>query len=170
LNLLYLQQLIRNQLSKPIQELVKGYSSVTNIDLQWGEQDAFGHLNNASFLRFFESGRIAFYFQLIEPALSKDSQFSHGITKIGPIVKTVKCDYKLPVTYPDNICVATRVPIEGIGKDRYNVEAIMVSRKLEKIVAKSEVVVVTYDYRIGKKADIPADYKKLLINLEKNQK
>jgi len=46
----------------------------------------------------------------------------------------------------------------------------MVSRKLEKIVAKSEVVVVTYDYRIGKKADIPSDYKKLLINLEKNRK
>ncbi|OUM63605.1 hypothetical protein PIROE2DRAFT_61183 [Piromyces sp. E2] len=160
----------KQQLSKPIQELVKGYSSVTNIDLQWGEQDAFGHLNNASFLRFFESGRIAFYFQLIEPALPKNSQFGHGITKIGPIVKTVKCDYKLPVTYPDNICVATRVPIEGIGKNRYNVEAIMVSRKLEKIVAKSEVVVVTYDYRIGKKADIPADYKNILINLEKKNK
>jgi len=46
----------------------------------------------------------------------------------------------------------------------------MVSRKLEKIVAKSEVVVVTYDYRIGKKADIPADYKDLLIKLEKNRK
>jgi len=28
----------RQQLSKPIQELVKEYSSVTNIDLQWGEQ------------------------------------------------------------------------------------------------------------------------------------
>jgi len=160
----------RQQLSKPIQELVKEYSSVTNIDLQWGEQDAFGHLNNAHFLKFFESGRIAFYFQLVEPALSKDSEYGHGITKIGPIVKTVKCDYKLPVTYPDNICVATRVPIEGIGKNGYNVEAIMVSRKLEKIVAKSEVVVVTYDYRIGKKADIPADYKDLLIKLEKNRK
>ena len=76
----------------------------------------------------------------------------------------------MPVTYPDNICVATRVPISGIGKDRYTVEAIMVSRKLEKIVAKSEVVVVTYDYRIGKKAEIPSDYKKILINLEKNRK
>ncbi|ORX83110.1 hypothetical protein BCR32DRAFT_326543 [Anaeromyces robustus] len=159
----------RSQLSKPVQDLVKDYSSVTNIDLQWGEQDAFGHLNNASFLRFFESGRIAFYFQLIDPNLSKNSEFGHGITKIGPIVKTVKCDYKLPVTYPDNICVATRIPIESIGKNRYTVDAIMVSRKLEKIVAKSEVVVVTYDYRIGKKADIPSDYKELLVKLEKNK-
>jgi len=31
----------RRQLSKSIQDLVKDYSSVTNIDLQWGEQVIF---------------------------------------------------------------------------------------------------------------------------------
>ena len=36
------------------------YSAIISIPIQWGDQDAFGHVNNTVPIRWFESSRIAF--------------------------------------------------------------------------------------------------------------
>ena len=37
------------------------YPVVVPVVVQWGDQDAFGHVNNTVFLRWFEVGRIAYF-------------------------------------------------------------------------------------------------------------
>ncbi|MBC8876759.1 MAG: acyl-CoA thioesterase, partial [Planctomycetes bacterium] len=36
------------------------YPSVVTLPVQWGDQDAFGHVNNTVPLRWFETSRIAY--------------------------------------------------------------------------------------------------------------
>lgn len=40
--------------------LLAGFPVVIEIPVQWGDQDAFGHVNNTVYLRWLESGRIAY--------------------------------------------------------------------------------------------------------------
>ena len=37
-----------------------GFPVVVSWPVQWGDQDAFGHVNNTIYFRWFESGRIAY--------------------------------------------------------------------------------------------------------------
>ena len=39
-----------------------------DMDVRWGDMDALGHVNNARYLTFFETGRIA-YFERLGPDL-----------------------------------------------------------------------------------------------------
>jgi len=37
------------------------FPSVTPIDVAWGDMDAFGHVNNTRYFRYFETARIAYF-------------------------------------------------------------------------------------------------------------
>ena len=39
-------------------EALRDFPLVVEIPVQWGDQDAFGHVNNAAYFRWFESARI----------------------------------------------------------------------------------------------------------------
>src|ERR1700677_2939135 len=41
--------------------LLAGFSVAIAIPVQWGDQDAFAHVNNVVFFRWFESARIAYF-------------------------------------------------------------------------------------------------------------
>jgi acyl-CoA thioester hydrolase len=40
--------------------LLAGFPIIAHLPVQWGEMDAYGHLNNAVVFRFFESARVLF--------------------------------------------------------------------------------------------------------------
>ncbi|MCB0148997.1 MAG: acyl-CoA thioesterase, partial [Caldilineaceae bacterium] len=42
-------------------DLLAGYPVVIEIPVAWGEMDAFQHVNNIVYFRYFESGRIAYF-------------------------------------------------------------------------------------------------------------
>ena len=39
--------------------LLRGFPGIIELPVSWGEMDAFGHLNNVVYFRYFESARIA---------------------------------------------------------------------------------------------------------------
>ncbi|KAI8824384.1 HotDog domain-containing protein [Fimicolochytrium jonesii] len=149
---------IREALPPKVADLVEDYPSLTTLPVQWGEQDPFGHLNNVIYLRYFESGRIAYFDQIIKPGLTQRAYNSFIQARgVGPIVKTVSCKYKSPVRYPDTITVGVRIPRETLEKDRFVQEAVLVSHAQGRVVATAECQVVTYDYGELRKADIPPE-------------
>ena len=75
------------------QEFRKRHPAVVEIPVQWGEQDGFGHVNNAVFIRWFESSRIE-YLRLLGIRLTANG--------IGPILAAVSCNFRLQVKYPDD--------------------------------------------------------------------
>ena len=44
-----------------MKQLKKEYPVVLNQDIIWGDMDAFGHINNTVYFRYFEDARIAYF-------------------------------------------------------------------------------------------------------------
>lgn len=142
-----------------MKKLISAYPVVIEIPIAWGDMDAFQHVNNIVYFKHFESARIS-YFEKID--------FLEGMNKtgIGPIMASTQCRYKIPLTYPDHVTVGAKV--DTIEKDRFIMKYAVISHKLKKIAALGEGVLVTFDYQNNKKAFIPDEIRKRIIDLEKS--
>lgn len=130
---------------------------VIEVPVQWGEMDAFNHVNNVMYFRYFESARIAY--------LEKIGHIeTMNATGIGPILASARCDFKRPLTYPDRIFVGIRV--SEMGTDRFTMQFRIFSEKLQKIAAEGDGVIVSYNYRERRKAPIPQEVRRRIEELE----
>jgi acyl-CoA thioester hydrolase len=132
---------------------------VIDIPVAWGEMDALRHVNNIVYFRYFESARIAYFEKL------RFWDFMNQ-TGIGPILASIQCKFKMPLTYPDTVSVGTRIP--RIEQDRFVMEYCAVSHKSQAIVAEGESVVVSYNYRESKKAPLPEEMKQRILTIEES--
>jgi len=131
---------------------------IIKINLAWGEMDAFQHVNNIVYFRYFESARMA-YFERIHFA---DPEINAGV---GPILAHTQCRFRKALTYPDTISVGVRVA--EIKADRFVMELGIFSQRLQKIVAEGTAEIVAFDYRQNKKTPLPESVRKKIEELEK---
>lgn len=133
------------------------YPVSLSIAVAWGDMDAFAHLNNAVYFRYFESARIAYFERMgiYEPGAP---------TGLGPILGSTGCRFKAPLTYPDTARVGARV--RDIGEDRFTMEYVVWSERLGRVAATGEAVVVVYDYAAGQKAPLPAEWRERIEAIE----
>ncbi len=80
----------------------KQYPVQIELPVQWGDMDAFNHVNNTSYFKYFESVRIAYFEKL--GVMGQDNT-----TNIAPILAETNCRYKLPLHYPDTITVGASI-------------------------------------------------------------
>lgn len=139
-------------------ELLSHYPVVVEIPVAWGEMDALGHVNNIIYFRYFETARIA-YMRKIDFIASLDQM------EVGPILGSIDCKFKYPVTFPDTLAVGVRT-LE-IQEDRFVVEHCIVSQHARRIAATGEGIIVAYDYQARKKARLPDKIKQRIQELEK---
>jgi acyl-CoA thioester hydrolase len=144
-----------------VQELLSDYPVVVELPVVWGEMDAFQHVNNVVYFRYFESARIAYSMKIGLHAL-------RDLTGIGPILGSTSCKYRLPLTYPDTVSVGARTV--KIEEDRFTMKYAIVSHKHGKIAAEGDGVIVMYDYREGKKTEVPAEIRQRIEDLEKGKR
>lgn len=137
--------------------LLTGFPVVIEIPIAWGEMDAFGHLNNVTYLRYFESSRIA-YFERIAAM----TEVTRGDS--GPILAETRCRFRLPLRYPDRVAVGARV--SAIGEDRFTMQHAIASEKAGRIAADGEGLVVWYDYGAATKARLPDELRARIEALE----
>jgi len=127
-------------------KLKEKYPLVLSQDLIWSDMDAYQHINNAVYFRYFEDARIAFF--------EKINVIGHmEKTQVGPILASTRCDFRAPLTYPDKIQIATVA--EGIATKYFKMKYIVYSERLNKVAAEGEGLVVYYDYQRGKSCEIP---------------
>jgi acyl-CoA thioester hydrolase len=138
---------------------LSGFPVVIDIPVAWGEMDALRHVNNIVYFRYFESARIAYFEKL------RFWEFMDQ-TGIGPILASIQCKFKIPLTYPDTVSVGTRIP--KIEQDRFVMEHRAVSHKSHAIAAEGESVVVSYNYRENKKTPLPDEMKQRILTLEES--
>lgn len=140
-------------------ESLAGFPVVIDIPVAWGEMDALQHVNNIVYFRYFESARIAYFEKL------RFWEFMNQ-TGVGPILASIQCKFKIPLTYPDTVSVGTRIP--SIEQDRFVMEYRAVSHKSQAIAAEGESVVVSYNYRESKKTPLPEEMKQRILTLEES--
>ena len=142
-----------------MKELISTYTVTIELPIAWGDMDAFQHVNNTVYFKLFESARISYFEQL-------DFIEFMNKTGIGPILASTQCRYKIPLTYPDHVTVGAKV--DTIEKDRFIMKYAVISHKHKKIAALGEGTLVTFDYRNNKKALIPDEIRKRIVDLEKS--
>ena len=130
--------------------LLADYPSRLRLKVVWGQMDAFGHVNNTVYFRYFESARIQYF---------DDLKLNKFMTKggIGPILANTSCQFKQPLVFPDDIWVGTKTL--SMGKSSLVMEHIIVSDKLGE-VASGQAVAVMVDYTKGHKTAIPMELRK----------
>lgn len=124
---------------------LQGYPVQVEIPVAWGEMDAFGHVNNVVYFRYFESARIACFEKLGYGALA-------ATTGLGPILAATDCRFRLPLTYPDTVIAAAR--IGTIGTDDFMMHYLVVSRRHGRVAAEGSGRIVSYDYEKQCKAPL----------------
>ena len=139
-------------------KLLEGYPVLIGIPVAWGDMDAFQHVNNVAYFRYFESARILYSDKLGLHKLKDE-------TGIGPILGSTSCKYRLPLTYPDTVSVGAK--ITDTAKDRFTMQYVVFSHKHQKIAAEGDGVVVMYNYNEGKKAAIPEELRERIRRMEK---
>ena len=88
-----------NQRKHP--EALGDYPIVIALPILWGDQDAFGHVNNTVPIRWFES-----WIAYLEHGGLGHIMDSSGL---GPILAAISCNYRRQMHYPDTVHVGSRV-------------------------------------------------------------
>jgi len=135
-----------------IEEILKEYINIIEIPVAWGEMDAAQHVNNIVYLRYSETGRI-FYLDDIDFRINVDNTEE---SSIGPILSEINCRYKMPITFPDTVSVATRVALDSIDEYSFQMEQLIISHKHQRVAAEVQAKIVTYDYQNLRKAPTPS--------------
>jgi acyl-CoA thioester hydrolase len=116
-----------------------------DIPIAWGDMDAFNHVNNTRFFRYFETARIKYFEKagFIE-TMQKNS--------IGPILASISAKLIKPLFYPDTVTVGARVT--SIEPTQFTMEYIIES-KSKGVAAIGESKMVAYDYKSSKRTTLP---------------
>jgi len=133
------------------------YPVVVDIPVAWGEMDAYGHVNNIVYFRYFETARMAYFEKLASPEFVNRNP-------LGPILASTSCRFRAPLAFPDRISVGARVA--RVDEDRFVMFYAVYSHRLQKLAAEGEGTIVCFDYRENRKAPLPAELKQKISALE----
>ncbi len=140
------------------ENFLEGYPVVVDLPVVWGDMDAFQHVYNVAYFRYFESARIVYSDKLGLQQYKEEAG-------IGPILGSTSCRYRLPLTYPDTVSVGTK--ITGMEEDRFTMQYVVSSLRHRKVAADGDAVIVMCDYRAGRKTVIPEEVRKRILAMEK---
>lgn len=138
-------------------EELSEFPVVIELPVVWGEMDAFGHVNNIVYFRYFESARIA-YFERVGFLEEKER------SGVGPILASTRCDFRRALRYPDRILVGARVT--ELGEDRFTMAYRIWSEAQRRVAAEGEGLIVSYNYREGRRAPLPSAVRRAIEELE----
>ena len=123
------------------------------INVQWGEQDALGHVNNTVFIRYFESARIHMFNESgIWDAFEKN--------KIYVVLAKIDCNFLRSIHYPET--VIAQCGITAIGNSSITVEHQLFTKSDGKLVANGQGIIVCADPVAQKSVKIPEIIRELI--------
>lgn len=120
--------------------------------------DAFGHINNARYLTYFEEARIKYVDDILD--------WNYGPSKTGIIMGRAEIDFKLPSKFKDEIIIYTRC--SHLGNKSFTLEYKMVKMEsqAEILLATAKTVIVMYDYDNSCSIPVPGKWRNALIQFE----
>jgi acyl-CoA thioester hydrolase len=136
------------------------HPEVVAIPVQWGDQDAFGHVNNVVFFRWFETARVEYLHR---------AGLGHMMTGsgLGPILASIKCDYRRQLSHPDSILVSAS--ITSLGRSSLKMAHLVYSQSQGAIVAQGDSTIVCFDYASQSPIPIPPEIRARIEQIEGRQ-
>ena len=137
--------------------LLAEHPVVIEIPVLWGELDAYGHVNNTVYFKYFESVRMAY---LQECGVLE----SYDRDRTGIILYSTECRFRAALHHPDSVLVGART--EQIQADRFVMGYSVVSRAAERVAAEGRATLVWFDYNKRTKIPLPESVQNAIGQLE----
>lgn len=118
--------------------------------VRFGDLDAMRHVNNVTFLAYFEDARVQYLSQLLGDDPTTRKQF-------GLIFAECKINYRAPAFYDEEIRTCVR-PAE-VARSSVKLEFAMHAVRDDRLLAEGYGVVVGYDYAAGRSMPLPESFK-----------
>lgn len=128
------------------------------IPVQWGDQDALGHVNNIVPLKWFESARVKYLEALM--IRTPDEQ-----PPLGSILAAVNCNFRQQLKYPDTVHIGAR--LVKTGNTSMTLEHHVYSETLQSVAVDGQSIIVQFDYATQKPTAITDEVREMIANLEK---
>ncbi|KAL3425189.1 hypothetical protein PVAG01_04470 [Phlyctema vagabunda] len=126
----------------------------------WGEMDSMGHVNNVTYVRYAESARIEWANQFA--ARSEDAKRREEWRRLwtpegeGLILRSMRTDYKFPMTWPDHISVFHKLrSLPQADDNSFILDVMILSELHQRPAARCVEDIVVYDYRIARPVALP---------------
>ncbi|MGK0298606.1 MAG: acyl-CoA thioester hydrolase [Gammaproteobacteria bacterium] len=129
-----------------LEKFKEQYPFVIKDKVQWGELDAFLHVNNTVYFRYFERVRFAYFeeFGLLE---------NFNETGIGPILASTQCRFRTALEYPDTIYIGTY--ITNLKEDRFLMKYGIYSENQDLLAAEGDGFIIYFNYKKKAKTLMP---------------
>ena len=128
---------------------MEGFEFVHRETVRFRDLDAKGHVNNAVYLTYMESARVAFLFHVGAIA---------GLDDLSFIVARIEIDFRAPVELGESVEVGVRAA--RFGTKSFDLEYEL--RANGRLVAEGKSVLVGYDYEAGATVPLSDELKRRL--------
>jgi acyl-CoA thioester hydrolase len=128
------------------------------IDPRFYDMDAFGHINNARYLTYFEEARIKYVDDVIG--------WKYGYAETGIIMARAEIDFQLPAHFKDSLIIYTRCSKIGTKSFTLEYKLMRMGETIEELVANAVTVIVMYNYSEGASIPIPEAWKNAIRQYE----
>ncbi len=137
------------------------FRCVTTLKVRFGDLDAMGHVNNASYLSYLEEARIDYFGCAVE--------FPKDNLDFGAVVARIDISYLRPLEMGDTVNVFSKM--YEMGEKSFELRhVIQGSRNGDNFVAAlSSTKLVAYDYRKKISLTIPEETKERIRNFEEGK-
>lgn len=115
------------------------------IAVRWGDMDAYGHVNNALYMRYLEEARVQFL-----ASIGADMR-GNGT---DPVIINVGCTFLRPVSYPATVIIKSYVG--EIGRSSFMVwYEVSTTDSPDQLCSEGYSKVVWMDHQTGRSVPLP---------------
>jgi acyl-CoA thioester hydrolase len=126
------------------------------LRIDWGDIDSFGHVNNVAIFKYIQASRVKYIEKL---GLSK----MHNESKIGPVLASCQCEFKIPLYYPGQITILSRV--DFIKNTSFSICHRIIDDK-NQVTGEAKDILVLFDFNSNCKVQIPQKIRNRIEKLE----
>ena len=126
---------------------MEGYRFIHARDVEFRDVDAADHVNNAVYLTYMETARIAYLIDVLGP------QFAY---QLSLILAHIAVDFRSPARFPERLEIGARVT--RIGTKSFQMEH-EIRGDDGRMVLEATSVLVAYDYEADAPMEVPDDWR-----------
>lgn len=123
----------------------------TRLEVRFRDIDAFGHVNNASFVTYLEQARVRFLIDVLRVSV---------VHTLPVILAALTVDFRSPILFGQEVGIGTRV--DWIGTTSLSMSHRMTAKDEtdgERVVAEAGTILVAYDYDTERPMRVPDDWR-----------
>lgn len=131
---------------------LQDYKLSLELRIDFSDLDMYKHVNNLTFIRFLQSGRVNFW-----EATGLATLFSE--TNKGAILVSTHCDFRKPLFYPGIAIVKTKLAY--IKNSSFGLDQVILNEDGD-VCAEGRDIAVFFDFSKDKSLPIPTDLRQTM--------